>query len=250
MSNVGLNFGRFIRTRCLSDPSVQLLHLKRTLGFLRAAKSGGAHMLVIGTKHQTGLNYQQLLGQKFYTPDKITPEIITNAPLNYDLILCFDPIRYARLLHNINLPCVAISRVEDFYHHRDIPDAFDYLLPITEDFLDISKLGYSKLLLISIMSSSVEFELENRRESSDPISENLFLAGKAWEFLTHKVFENEAGSAFLIVAGSVAIAALCGRERRAATLARSLQLGPATSLRVFGHPRYRNHIPQNPLLKH
>eukprot|EP00375_Theileria_parva_P003000 XP_765681.1 hypothetical protein [Theileria parva strain Muguga] len=138
MSNVGVNFGRFIRIRSLSDPSIQLLHFKRTLGFLRAAKSGGAHMLVLGTKHQKSLNYQQLLSQKFDNPTKVTPEIITNAPLNYDVILCFDPIRYAKLLYNINLPCVAISKVEDFYHHRDIPDAFDYLLPLTEDFLDIS----------------------------------------------------------------------------------------------------------------
>ncbi|AFZ80467.1 hypothetical protein BEWA_033200 [Theileria equi strain WA] len=100
------------------------------------------------------------------------------------------------------------------------------------------------------MKTSVDFEREKRLESSDPVGENIFLTGKAWEFLTHKVFEGEAGSAFLMTIGCVAVAALCGRERRAATLARALQMGPASSLRVFGHPRYRQHIPRNPLLKH
>nr|PVC54250.1 hypothetical protein MACL_00003222 [Theileria orientalis] len=229
------NFGRFIRSKCLSDPSIQLLHFKRTIGFLKAAKSGGARMLILGSKHQNGLNYTGLLSERFDRPIKVTPDVITNAPLNYDLILCFDPVRYARHLYNINLPCVAVCKVEDLYCHRDIPDAFDYFVPLTDDFLDIG---------------CVDSEDDNRRKSSDPIGENIFLPGKAWEFLTHKIFENEAGSAFLIVAGCVAVAALCGRERRAASLARSLQLGPASSLRFFGHPRYRKYMPKNPLLRY
>ncbi|KAK2197140.1 hypothetical protein BdWA1_000139 [Babesia duncani] len=98
--------------------------------------------------------------------------------------------------------------------------------------------------------TSVDFERMKRSETSDPVTEKIFLTGKAWEFLTHKVFEGEAGSAFLMAAGGVAIAVLCSRERRAATLARSLQLGPACSARTFGHPRYRQYIPPNPLLRH
>ncbi|ORM40621.1 uncharacterized protein BXIN_1902 [Babesia sp. Xinjiang] len=100
------------------------------------------------------------------------------------------------------------------------------------------------------MLTGVDFERSKRTESSDPVTENIFLTGKAWEFLTHKVFENEAGSSFLMAAGAVAIAVLCGRERRAAVLARNIQLGPAASLRTFGHPKYREHIPRNPLMKY
>ncbi|KAK1441750.1 hypothetical protein BgAZ_500820 [Babesia gibsoni] len=99
------------------------------------------------------------------------------------------------------------------------------------------------------MVYSLDFEREKRTECSDPVTENIFLTGKAWEFLTHKIFEGEAGSSFLMAAGAVAIAVLCGRERRAAVLARNLQLGPALSMRTFGHPKYREHIPRNPLMR-
>ncbi|GBE62160.1 cytoplasmic protein Cyt16 [Babesia ovata] len=99
------------------------------------------------------------------------------------------------------------------------------------------------------MVTGVDFERAKRTESSDPVVENIFMTGKAWEFLTHKVFEGEAGSSFLMAAGAVAIAVLAGRERRAGVLARSLQMGPGSSLRVFGHPKYREHIPRNPLMK-
>ncbi|GIX65787.1 cytoplasmic protein Cyt16 [Babesia caballi] len=73
------------------------------------------------------------------------------------------------------------------------------------------------------MMTGVDFERAKRTEASDPVAENIFMTGKAWEFLTHKVFEGEAGSSFLMAAGAVAIAVLCGRERRAGVLARSLQ---------------------------
>nr|BAN65977.1 conserved hypothetical protein [Babesia bovis] len=123
-------FGKFIRNRCLTDPYIQLIHCKRTLRFLQLAKAGGAQMLVLGNKTQTDINIRTLTDGKDHLVTNVTPEIITDATKNYDLIVCLDPVLYARHLYNINLPCIAVCKVEELYKHRDIPDAFDYFIPI------------------------------------------------------------------------------------------------------------------------
>ncbi|ORM40618.1 uncharacterized protein BXIN_1901 [Babesia sp. Xinjiang] len=98
-------------------------------------------MLVLGNKHQSDFNIHAITGDKVHATTRATPELITDAPKNYDLILCLDPVLYARHLYNINLPCVAVCKVDELYKHRDIPDAFDYFIPLgphtKENLLDL-----------------------------------------------------------------------------------------------------------------
>ncbi|KAK1441749.1 hypothetical protein BgAZ_500810 [Babesia gibsoni] len=100
-------------------------------------------MLILGNKYRKDIQIDTVVGSSSTTVLKPTPELITNAPRNYDLILCLDPVLYARQLYNINLPCVAVCKVEELYKHRDIPDAFDYIIPLghspESNFLDLIK---------------------------------------------------------------------------------------------------------------
>lgn len=90
-------------------------------------------MLILGSKYRNDIKIEDIAGASAHTPVNPTSELITNAPKNYDLILCLDPVLYARHLYNINLPCVAICKIEELYKHRDIPDAFDYIIPLGDN---------------------------------------------------------------------------------------------------------------------
>ncbi|AFZ80468.1 hypothetical protein BEWA_033210 [Theileria equi strain WA] len=130
--------GSFLSSKYLCDPYIQLLHCKRTVRFLKIAKADGARMLILGNKHRHSVNLGPLLSHSYKETIKVTPEVLINAPGSHDLILCFDPVFYARHLYNVNLPRIAICTFDDLYQHRDIPDAFDYLIPLRDEQSDVS----------------------------------------------------------------------------------------------------------------
>lgn len=128
-----------VRSKCLGDPYTKLIQLKRTFRFLKAAQENNARVLILGNKFQSRINLDNFFltsKNNFTHSPNFNSEIIDSASKNYDLILCLDPILFAKKLKNINLPRVLVSTVDDLYWHRDLIDSFDYLIPLTHDRTD------------------------------------------------------------------------------------------------------------------
>merc|ERR1712118_299033 len=56
--------------------------------------------------------------------------VISSATLHYELILCLDPILYARHLQRINLPIIMAATTKEIHDYPEILDVTDYLLPV------------------------------------------------------------------------------------------------------------------------
>lgn len=85
----------------------------------------------------------------------------------------------------------------------------------------------------------------------NPLSEVIFLSGKAFGYLTERIFENEAGQSMMLglFILSLGAASLYFHGITKHTV-RRMQIHQATKFGQLGHPYYTSKVlPPNPLIK-
>merc|ERR1712118_236313 len=128
-----------LRTGYILDPYARMIHLKRAFKLLKELQKiplevgQKAEVLVLGSRDKRMREWVDQLkhasGLAFTNPESINAAGISSAPYKYQMILCCDPLMYARYLDGINLPVMAVATAEEVAENPEILDAVDYLLP-------------------------------------------------------------------------------------------------------------------------
>lgn len=136
-SLASLNFTRVsnkVTSSYIMDPYAMLMHYKRVfklLGSMRRLPGGQrARVLVLGNKHQFGIDWKNRFQGFDFLQGSMDDRVISSAVLHYELILCLDPVLYARHLQRINLPIVMAATTKEIHDYPEILDVTDYLLPV------------------------------------------------------------------------------------------------------------------------
>lgn len=61
-----------------------------------------------------------------------------SAPTVYSLIICLDPVLFARHLRNYPLPIVGVASPNEVHDYPEILDIIDYLIPATTKRSDVT----------------------------------------------------------------------------------------------------------------
>jgi len=141
-----MDFHRFAKNKLtqsfIANPYSLLQHYKRAYKLLEKMKTleeghkKGASVLVLGDKHRFEAvweyeNKKRTLGDEGlrFTRERLDEKAITSASKYHDLIICLDPVLFAKSLHRINLPVMTVATAEEIHEHPEILDMTDYLLP-------------------------------------------------------------------------------------------------------------------------
>ena len=127
-----MNFHRVtgkIRTSYISEPYQLLTHYKRAYKFLRLVKQNAGRVLVLGQRNHFGLNWQSAVGNGVTHHTKLDDQVISSASREYSMILCLDPILFAKSLYRVNLPVMTVATPKELHEHPEIVKMTDYLLP-------------------------------------------------------------------------------------------------------------------------
>lgn len=89
-----------------------------------------AQILVLGNKHQFGIDWKNRFQGFDFLQGSMDERVISSATLHYHLILCLDPVLYARHLQRINLPIIMAATTKEIHDYPEILDVTDYLLPV------------------------------------------------------------------------------------------------------------------------
>lgn len=125
-----MNFNRVskaITNNFILDPYASLMHYRRSFKLLKQLKDNESPILVVGSKNQRGFDWKNNFDG--IRPTEMSESVLVTACKNYHMILCFDPVLYAKALKGINLPVMAVATVEEISQHPDILKVCDYLLP-------------------------------------------------------------------------------------------------------------------------
>mmetsp|Transcript_120636 Transcript_120636/g.209476 ORF Transcript_120636/g.209476 Transcript_120636/m.209476 type:complete len:151 (-) Transcript_120636:59-511(-) len=118
-----------ISATMVMDPYATLIHYKRAFKLLRLLKDAQGKVLILGNKNQFGIDWKgRFEGMQFDT-GVVDEKVISSAPSNYSLILCLDPVLYAKTLRRINMPVMTCATAREISAHPEILDCTDYLLP-------------------------------------------------------------------------------------------------------------------------
>ncbi|CAD7929255.1 unnamed protein product [Amoebophrya sp. A25] len=130
-----------LRTSYITDPYSLLIHYKRAYKLLKLVKENAGRVLILGNRNHFGVNWQQSLGFRASGDGSNAPQhsmhtrvdehVISTASKDYSLVLCLDPILFAKALHRINLPVMMIATPKELHEHPEILQVTDYLLPAT-----------------------------------------------------------------------------------------------------------------------
>lgn len=128
----------------ICEPYSLLLHYKRAFKFLKGIQQMNGSGLVLGhNKHRISLDWTEAV-QKLDTrggataDTKVDKGLLARAPTQYDLIICLDPVLFARYLHNYTLPVLGVAAIEEIREYPEILDVIDYLIPATSRRADVT----------------------------------------------------------------------------------------------------------------
>eukprot|EP00405_Crypthecodinium_cohnii_P020733 CAMPEP_0206480410 /NCGR_PEP_ID=MMETSP0324_2-20121206/37294_1 /ASSEMBLY_ACC=CAM_ASM_000836 /TAXON_ID=2866 /ORGANISM="Crypthecodinium cohnii, Strain Seligo" /LENGTH=204 /DNA_ID=CAMNT_0053957225 /DNA_START=196 /DNA_END=810 /DNA_ORIENTATION=- len=127
------------------DPYSMLMHYKRAFKLLDAMKKNGSQVLVLGDKKQVSIDWKGRFNGIEFNTGVVDEMVISSAPKHYDLILCTDPVLYAKSLRNINVPVMMMASAKEITQYPEILDVTDYLLP--------SPTGRHDAALMAVMSA-------------------------------------------------------------------------------------------------
>jgi hypothetical protein len=133
-----MNFNRISKTVTNSfvlDPYASLIHYRRSFKLLKQLKEHGSPILAIGNKNQAGFDWKNNFdginhaAEAGSSSGPMSQSVLAAACKNYHMILCFDPVLYAKALQCINLPIMAVATSAEIASHPEILRVCDYLLP-------------------------------------------------------------------------------------------------------------------------
>merc|ERR1719401_1733100 len=130
MSSMQINrLANKVTATYIMDPYSMLMHYKRAFKLLKLMKDNKAKVLILGNKNQFGIDWKgRFEGMEFDT-GIVDEKVISSAPKHYQLILCLDPVLYARSLHRISVPVMMCATAREITQHPEILRVTDYLLP-------------------------------------------------------------------------------------------------------------------------
>lgn len=131
-----MNFNRIptrLSTHFVCDPYTTLMHYKRTFKFLQQLKQiPNCKILCLGNKNQIDIAWSKHFEGVTLQNCAATPgssSILSAAPVHYSLIVCLDPVLFAKHLYGINVPVLGVCTPRDIHEHPEILKVIDYLLP-------------------------------------------------------------------------------------------------------------------------
>mmetsp|Transcript_33438 Transcript_33438/g.51995 ORF Transcript_33438/g.51995 Transcript_33438/m.51995 type:complete len:156 (-) Transcript_33438:38-505(-) len=127
-----MNFHRVankLTATMVMDPYAMLMHYKRAFKLLKQMKDNQAKVLILGNKNQFGIDWKGRFEGMSFDTGVVDEKVISSAPSNYHLILCLDPILYAKTLRRMNLPVMMCATAREINDYPEILDVTDYLLP-------------------------------------------------------------------------------------------------------------------------
>ncbi len=128
-----MNFNRIsnkVTNTFILDPYATLMHYRRCFKLLKQLKDNKSPILAVGNKNQQGFDWKNNFdGIKHAAEGPMSESVLAAACKSYHLIMCFDPILYAKALQGINLPIMMVASAEDISKHPEILQVSDYLLP-------------------------------------------------------------------------------------------------------------------------
>merc|ERR1712125_310900 len=92
------------RVTHIQDPFSMLMQYKRSFKLLQQLKENKAKVLILGNKNQFDIDWKGRFEGIQFNTGVVHVQVISMAPKYYSMILCLDPILYARSLRRINLP--------------------------------------------------------------------------------------------------------------------------------------------------
>merc|ERR1719293_501934 len=128
----GMNFNRVanrVTASYIMDPYAMLMHYKRAFKLLRLMRQNKAKILILGNKNQFGIDWKGRFEGIDFDTGIVDEKVISAAPKPYQLILCLDPVLYARSLHRISVPVMMCATAREITQHPEILSVTDYLLP-------------------------------------------------------------------------------------------------------------------------
>ncbi|SCM21634.1 conserved Plasmodium protein, unknown function [Plasmodium chabaudi chabaudi] len=99
-----------------------------------------------------------------------------------------------------------------------------------------------------LLMSPILFEVKHKEEENSPKTEHIFLAGKAIDFLTQKLFENEFGTSILYLSFFVAYLSLLAHDNKINLLVQKLKFKYSNNMFNVGHPNYKNYLKKKDIL--
>eukprot|EP00927_Polykrikos_kofoidii_P028486 TRINITY_DN24869_c0_g1_i2.p2 TRINITY_DN24869_c0_g1~~TRINITY_DN24869_c0_g1_i2.p2 ORF type:complete len:187 (-),score=28.65 TRINITY_DN24869_c0_g1_i2:32-523(-) len=112
------------------DPYAMLMHYKRAFKLLRVMRDNNAKVLIVGSKHQFGIDWKGRFDGIEFDTGVVDAQVIHTAPRHYHMILCLDPVLYARSLkRRMTIPVMMCATAKELNEYPEILDVTDYLLP-------------------------------------------------------------------------------------------------------------------------
>ncbi|VTZ68564.1 ATP synthase-associated protein, putative [Plasmodium chabaudi chabaudi] len=99
-----------------------------------------------------------------------------------------------------------------------------------------------------LLMSPILFEVKHKEEENSPKTEHIFLTGKAIDFLTQKLFENEFGTSILYLSFFVAYLSLLAHDNKINLLVQKLKFKYSNNMFNVGHPNYKNYLKKKDIL--
>mmetsp|Transcript_23622 Transcript_23622/g.52370 ORF Transcript_23622/g.52370 Transcript_23622/m.52370 type:complete len:202 (-) Transcript_23622:113-718(-) len=127
-----MNVNRFtnkIKLTHVMDPYSMLMHYKRAFKLMRLLKENKAKVLVLGNKNQFGIDWKGRFEGVDFDTGIVDSQVIATAPKHYHMVLCLDPVLYARSLRRLNVPVMMCATTQEITQYPEILDVSDYLLP-------------------------------------------------------------------------------------------------------------------------
>ncbi|PFH38513.1 hypothetical protein BESB_008550 [Besnoitia besnoiti] len=130
-----MNFNRIptrLSTHFVCDPYSTLMHYRRTFKFLQALKTKpNCRVLCLGNNNQININWPKHFEGLTIVNSAVSANssILSAASVHYSLILCLDPVLFAKHLHHINVPVLGVCTPREIHEHPEILKVIDYLLP-------------------------------------------------------------------------------------------------------------------------
>ncbi|CAD7940695.1 unnamed protein product [Amoebophrya sp. A120] len=130
-----------LRTSYITDPYSLLIHYKRAFKLLKLVRDNAGRILVLGNRNHFGVNWfagspaagtsnsSKTLAPSYKHCPRVDEQTIATATKDFSLILCLDPILFAKALHRANLPVMMVATAKELHDHPEILQVTDYLLP-------------------------------------------------------------------------------------------------------------------------
>eukprot|EP00929_Paragymnodinium_shiwhaense_P120560 TRINITY_DN92510_c0_g1_i1.p1 TRINITY_DN92510_c0_g1~~TRINITY_DN92510_c0_g1_i1.p1 ORF type:complete len:177 (-),score=36.50 TRINITY_DN92510_c0_g1_i1:43-573(-) len=127
-----MNFNRVankVTATYIMDPYSMLMHYKRAFKLLRIMRQNKAKVLILGNKHQFGIDWKGRFDGIDFDTGIVDSSVINMAPKYYHMVLCLDPMLYTRSLKNLSIPVMMCASARELNSHPEILEVTDYLLP-------------------------------------------------------------------------------------------------------------------------